>query len=197
LSYVELPSNININGCKTIFSQHVGLNWIEQCNCNPSSHKFLCNGLDIKTLEPSSYFIHLSGLLVKCVFSFGMLSTFGTIVFILRKGQKQPKAKNYSSYIIFLSTYAALLYLLSLFLWSSFVHSPLNTNFVQPDLYKTTSGWSMCLLALILSIVSTFLQGAKRSDKQQLLSAMYDEGDEGEYDAYEDEDEEEYSSESR
>jgi len=44
----------------------------------------------------------------------------------------------------------------------------------------------MCLL------VSTFLQGVKRSDKQQLLFAVYDAG---EYD--DNKDEEEYSSESR
>jgi len=194
-SYVELPSKLNIKGCKTIFSQHIGLDWIKQCNCDPSSHQFLCNHLNIKALEPSSYFIHLSGSLIKFVFSFAMLSTFGTIVFIIRKGQKSMKAKNYKSYIMFLSIYGTLLYLLSLFLWSSFVHSPLNAHFFQPDLYKTASGWTLCLVSLIFSVLSVFLQSAKRADKPQILSAMYDEGDEGEYE-YEDDDEE-YSSESR
>jgi len=172
-SYVELVPKEKIEGCKLLFSQYVGLDWINQCNCNPRSHKFMCNMIDIKSLGPQNYYIHLGGSLVKFVFLFAILSTLGSLVFVILRGKSSDRVRRYKSYVVFLTLYTTILYFASLLLWSFFVHSPLNTRFVKPNIYTIASGWSFCLVSLITCAIATILQ-ITHTFSNKLTTETYD-----------------------
>lgn len=110
---VERPSKQVSAACRTVFEQYIGLAWISQCNCNPISQHSSCELLDTHNLDPQYYYITMGGILVKVVFSFAMLSTFASIIFIIRKAQRQQKQtqKNLQS----LCSISHLLYINTLF----------------------------------------------------------------------------------
>jgi len=188
-SQVEIKSKIPIKGCDAMFGQYVGLNWITQCNCNPHEQKFLCEQIDITTIEPQYYFIHMGGMLVKVVFIFAMLSALGSIVFIIRKGRIQLKPQNYKPYILLLTVYTTMLYFTALVLWSAFVHSSLDLHFIKTSSYSTSGGWTLCMVSLIISSLAAILQTSMGNSKRKITDDTYlDEGDEGDYESEEDED---------
>lgn len=173
-----------VEGCQSMFEQHIGLSWAKQCNCDPQLGKSICTDIDVNSLPGYYSFLSMGGLLLKLLLLFSLLSTLISIAVIIYKNrrinpEKEEELLNYKPYSSWITSYTMILFLTILLIWSLFIQSSLDLRHGGKGTYANETGWTLCLVCIILSTLAALAQISIPSDIFYDQGDFYDEGDEG------------------
>lgn len=173
-----------IEGCHSMFEQHIGLSWAKQCSCDPEMGKSICMDIDVNTLPGYYSFLSMGGLLLKLLLLFSLLSTLISMSIIIYKNrridqEKEEELLNYKPYSSWITSYTMILFLTILLIWSLFIQASLDLRHGGESAYSNETGWTLCLVCCVLSSLSALAQLTLPSEPAWDQGDYYDEGEEG------------------